>query len=216
MNCLIYSDLRYFNIVNNTLNETTLSYDNSFDTSLLESLKGELKQCSPFKLILFNSNLSSSITYPLTGDNAFLLINLSDIDYENIKLTTTHQMVVSDDLKLWNNYYDSSNHNSIYMETYDDRYIKDYVRDKAKYIKYIDKRYNYILIKLNPGETFAMLFEEVEVLYKKMDLDVNVYTGTVNKTTVTIPTNVNIKSVFINKNNNTGKTIYQKDTMEVF
>lgn len=206
---------KYYTIKDDEIIEADLDIKNSCTTYDMEGIdKQKINSYCPFKLVIFETNKYKNITYPLTGDNAFLLINLSDIDYANIKLTTSHKMIVSDDLKLWNNYYDSSNHNSIYMETYDDRYIKDYVRDKAKYIKYIDKKYNYILIKLNFGETFTMLFEEIEVLYKKMDLDVNVLTGTVNKTTLVVPTNV--KSVLVNKNNNTGKTIYQKDTMEVF
>jgi len=214
MNCLIYSGNKYFGIENNKLNETTLNIENSFDSSLLESLRDELKEYAPFKIILFNSSKNKSMGYKINCSNAFIIINLTNINHQNIQFENKHKMLVSNDLKIWDNYCDSNNCNSIYLENYDDRYIKDYVNSKCKYINCISKNYNYILLRLNDGELLNKLLKNILGEYKRIDCDTNFNTGIVNQVTVTFLEEYS--QVLIKKTKSVEKNIIIKDSMAVF
>lgn len=214
MNCLIYAGNRYFSIVNNKLNETTLDLNNAFDSSLLESLRDELKAYAPFKIVLFSTNKMKSIEYDINSSNSFILINITNIKHYDIHFQDNHKMLVSNDLKTWYNYYDSNNFNSIYLETYNDRYFKDYVNNKCKYINNISKNYNYIFLKLNDGELINKLFENISAEYKRIDLDANFNTGTVNQVTITFPTEYS--KVLIKKTKSLEGNIIVKDSIGTF
>jgi len=214
MNCLIYSGNKYFGIENNELNETTLNIENAFDSCLLDSLRDELKAYAPFKIILFNSNKNKIMGYKINSSNAFILINLTNINHENIQFENKHKMLVSNDLKIWDNYYDSNNCNSIYFENYDDRYIKEYVNSKCKYVNYISKSYNYILLRLNDEESLNKLFQNILGEYKRIDCDTNFNIGTINQVTITFPEEYS--QVIIKKTKSVEKNIIIKDSIAVF
>ncbi|AGF59610.1 hypothetical protein B0P06_006116 [Clostridium saccharoperbutylacetonicum] len=214
MNCLIYSGNKYFGIENNELAETTLNIENAFDSSLLDSLRDELKAYAPFKIVLFNANKNKSMVYKINSSNAFILINLTNIKHENIQFENKHKMLVSNDLKNWDNYYDSNNCDSRYFENYSDRYIKDYVNSKCKYINYISKNYSYILLKLNDGELLNKLFENILGEYKRIDYDTNFNTGAINQVTVTFPEKYS--QVLIKKTKSVERNTIIKDSIAVF
>ncbi|OOM44815.1 hypothetical protein CLBKI_51580 [Clostridium beijerinckii] len=123
-------------------------------------------------------------------------------------------MLVSNDLKNWDNYYDSNNCDSRYFENYSDRYIKDYVNSKCKYINYISKNYSYILLKLNDGELLNKLFENILGEYKRIDYDTNFNTGAINQVTVTFPEKYS--QVLIKKTKSVERNTIIKDSIAVF
>ncbi len=214
MNCLIYSGNKYFTILNNKLNESTLDFNNAFDSSLLETLRDELKAYAPFKIVLFTSDKNKSMEYSANSSNAFILINLTNINHNDIQFKDNHKMLVSNDLKTWYNYYDSNNFNSIYLDKYDGRYFKAYVNNKCKYINCISNNYNYILLRLNDKELINKLFENISGEYKRIDYDTNFNTGAINQVNITFPDEYS--EVIIKKTKSVESNVVIKDSMAVF
>jgi|GEM_PF-5407257 len=185
---MIQFNNKYYTISNNQLIEADLKIENSFYIQYIKNFDMDvLKRYSPFRFVLFskNKNKHTNIRLPLNHNYAFILINLSNINHNDIRLDSPHKILVSDDLKTWNNYYNADNYNSIYLENYDARYLKYYIDEKGKYIDYVNKNYNYILLKLNKGENFFRLLETVHADYKKIDLDTNFKTGITNQVQIT-------------------------------
>lgn len=209
---LLSRNSKYYNIINDEIFETTFDSSNSFDIGNLDRIDNSvLIQYLPFKLVLFDTKKYKSIDFSIKG-NAFILINLSNIKYKNINLDYSHKMLVSNDLKTWNNYYDDKNYNSLYVEDYNSYYIRKYIKDSCKYITLINKDYNYILLELNDNEKFNRLLESIYIDYKKVDCNVEFTTGSINQTSITIPNHV---TELIVKRIKHGRTKAVIDTMEV-
>lgn len=210
---LLSRDSKYYNIINDEIFETAFDYANSFDIGNLDRIdNSDLIKYSPFKLVIFDTKKYKSIDFSIKG-NAFILINLNYIKYKNINLKNPHNMLFSDDLKTWNNYYDYSNYNSLYVEDYNSYYIRNYIKDNCKYITSINKDYNYILLKLNDEEALNKILESIYIDYKKVDWNVDFTTGSTNQTLITIESHVTELIVKLIKH---GGTKGVMDTMEAF
>lgn len=212
---IISSGSKYYKYINGVFVETTLDILNAFSSVILDKIdRKQLKLISPFKLVMYKSksNNYKSINFNIKN-NAFVLIDLSNSFYKNISFSNPHKYLVSNDMKTWDNYYDNTNHNSVHVENLEGYYLKDYIDSNCKYIDLINKRYNYILLKLNDNETLSKLLGVMTLDYKRVDADVSFMIGTDNKALVTVP--LHTSKLIVNVIDY-GKTKVVIDTMEVF
>lgn len=199
MKCLILQHDKYYTIQSGKMIETTLEYINAFDSSILEANRGLLRQCNPLRLVFLDSASFKNVIYQITNHNAFALFDITNIDMDNIKLKSEHKMIVSQDLKIWDNYYDGSMQSRIDIIDFRNEIdnLKKYVRIQSKPNDFIEKKYNYILMQLNSGEDFDRLCETLYADYKRFDFEANiVYSSGIDKT-ISITPNFNTKEIII-------------------
>jgi hypothetical protein len=208
---ILANDGKYYTYYNGALKETTLEYHKAFSIGYMEFVNN-LKDLSPFKIILITSKEYSTFNLPI-NNHSFILINVSNYSYKNIQMNGKHKMLFSNDLKTWYNYYDSKNYNKLVTDKVDDYFLRDYVMKNCKYIDMIEERYNFIYLHLEDGEVFDGFTEDIIVPFKKVDLKVDMKCGSGSKATVIVPEHVT--SIVIKKLTY-GKAKLVKNTMEVF
>ena len=199
---ILSSDGICYSYYNGTLIKTSMKYENGFNIEDLHSFY-------PFKIVFLTLREYSSANIPISS-NAFLLLNLSDYTYENIKTTGKHKMMFSNDLKTWFNYYDNKNYNKVYIDNIDNYFIRDYVINNCKYIDEIDTAYKYIYIHIEDNEIFNGFKEEIIPQFKNVDIPVNIQCGSESKATIVIPEHV---TNLVVKKLTCGKETLIKDTM---
>ena len=199
MRCLILQHDKYYTIQSGKLVETTLTYSNSFDSSILESNRGLLRQCNPLRLVFLDAASYSNISFSVNNYNAFVLFDITGIDMDNIKLKSEHKMLVSQDLKTWDNYYDGSMQSRIDIINFHNEIdnLKKYVRVQSKPNDFINKKYNYILMQLNSGESFDRICETLYADYKRFDFESDVVYGSGIDKKIRVTPTFNTKEIIV-------------------
>lgn len=191
---LIVIDGEYYTINNDgKIIKTALNINNAFTIDSLTKInKNELKK--PLKLIMLqpltDSNIYNSIELNTNFINQCVLVNATDITMSDIKLKSDHKMLVSDDLKTWYNYYDEEVASTITIDIFNDdiNNLKHYLINESKFINYINKKFNYILIGLNIDDPLDAIYENIKAGYKLADSQTDVKVISSDNCTIEITT----------------------------
>jgi hypothetical protein len=191
---MLINEKDYYTIKSGEVIKTDYSLNNCFVADDFIGLD-KSKLITPFKFVLFKDtndlNNYKTIKWKITNHNSFVLFDLSTIDMDNIKLKSDHLMLVSQDLKTWDNYYDGKMQSRINIANFANEIdnLKKYINVQSKPNDFIEKKYNYILMRLNSGESFDRLCETLYADYKRFDFESTVvYSSGIDKTIKVTPT----------------------------
>jgi hypothetical protein len=199
---MLVNDSRYYTISGGNVVETTFNSRNAFIASNLLTIdKSEL--ITPFKFVIFKDindlNNYKSIKWKINNHNSFVLFDLSTVDMDNIKLKSDHLMLVSQDLKTWDNYYDGKMQSRINIANFANEIdnLKKYINAQSKPNDFIEKKYNYMLMQLNSGENFDRICETLYADYKRFDFESDIVYGSGIEKTIKVTPTFNTDEVIV-------------------
>ena len=189
---LLKNERDYYKVKSGVITKVEYNIYNTFEISeMTEADKELIERIAPCRFVFFEQQEYKNINFDLNNNNSFVLFDLTNINMDNIKLKSDHKMIVSQDLKIWENYYDGVMQSRIDIVSFANEIdnLKKYIKIQSKPNDFINKKYNYILMQLNSGESFDRLCETLYADYKRFDFEANiVYSSGVDKTISITPT----------------------------
>jgi len=197
---ILVNEKDYYTIKNGSISKVDCNINQAFEiVDLTEADKTLIRKYTPCRFVLFESQDCKTLNFDLNNHNSFVLIDVTSVNMDNIKLKSNHKMLVSQDLKIWYNYYDGKASSTVAIREFNDEIdsLKKYLRLQSKLIDFIDKKYNYILMQLNSNENFDRVCETLYADYKRFNFETNiVYSSGIDKT-ISVTPNFNTEEVII-------------------
>ena len=162
------------------VSENSITIENCFDIlkapkNIVSYLLSTLEEP---RLVILNDIKIKSAKFDWSGI-AYVLIDFSKVESDNIKFDSKYQMMFSDDLLEWNFYYDDNTFNTTKLSKYDKNILIRNINYRCKSIDFINKKYNYVFLKLNKNDNLNCIYKTLVGNIIKVE-DVTIDEDTIN------------------------------------